>query len=124
MFKIVGNDIHITRGDIGSLNISAKNGDSDYTFKVGDVVRLNVVEKKDCNCVVLQKDVVVNEESLSVVINLEGYETKFGEVINKPKQYWYEVELNPKTKPQTIIGYDEDGAKLFTIYPEGSDKNE
>ena len=57
-------------------------------------------------------------------IALEGYETKFGEVINKPKQYWYEVELNPETSPQTIIGYDEEGAKLFTIYPEGSDKSE
>lgn len=123
MFKIVGNDIHITRGDIASLNISAKNGDTDYTFKTGDVVRLNVVEKKDCNCVVLQKDVTVSEESLSVEIDLEGKETKFGEVINKPKQYWYEVELNPETAPQTIIGYDEDGAKLFTIYPEGSDIN-
>ena len=123
MFKIVGKDIHITRGDIASLNISARNGDTDYTFQVGDVVRLNVVEKKDCNCVVLQKDVIVREEALSVEIDLEGHETKFGEVINKPKQYWYEVELNPETSPQTIIGYDEDGAKLFTIYPEGSDIN-
>lgn len=123
MFKIVGNDIHLTRGDIASLKISAKNGDTDYTFQVGDVVRLNVVEKKDCNCVVLQKDVTVNEETLSVEIDLEGSETKFGEIINKPKQYWYEVELNPETAPQTIIGYDEDGAKFFTIYPEGSDIN-
>ena len=46
MFKIVGNDIHITRGDIGKLDISARNGDTDYTFQVGDVVRLNVFEKK------------------------------------------------------------------------------
>ena len=124
MFKIVGNNIHITRGDIGKLNISARNGDTDYIFQAGDVVRLNVIEKKDCNCVVLQKDVIVNEESTSVEIALEGYETKFGEIINKPKEYWYEVELNPETAPQTIIGYDEEGAKLFTIYPEGSDKNE
>ena len=124
MFKIVGNDIHLTRGDIASLNISANNNGKDYTFKAGDVVRLNVIEKKDCNCVVLQKDVIVSEETLSVEINLKGNETKFGEIINKPKQYWYEVELNPEKNPQTIIGYDEEGAKLFTIYPEGSDKNE
>ena len=124
MFKIVGNDIHLTRGDIASLNITAGEGDTDYTFKVGDVVRLNVVEKKDCNCVVLQKDTEVKEETLSVEINLEGHETKIGEIINKPKQYWYEIELNPETAPQTIIGYDEEGAKLFTIYPEGSDRNE
>lgn len=124
MFKIVGNDIHITRGDIASLHITASDGDKDYTFKVGDVVRLNVIEKKDCNCVALKKDVKVTEETLSVEIDLEGHETKIGEIINKPKQYWYEVELNPDTAPQTIIGYDEEGAKYFTIYPEGSDKNE
>ena len=44
-----------------------------------------------------------------------------GEVINKPTNYWYEIELNPNTQPQTIIGYDEDGEKLFVLYPEGSD---
>ena len=56
-----------------------------------------------------------------VEIFLHGAETKFGEVINKPVDYWYEVELNPETKPQTIIGYDEDGAKVFKLFPEGRD---
>ena len=25
------------------------------------------------------------------------------------------------TQPQTIIGYDEDGAKVFRLFPEGAD---
>jgi hypothetical protein len=46
---------------------------------------------------------------------------KIGDVISKHKDYWYEVVLNDDTLPQTIIGYDEDGAKLFRLFPEGDD---
>ena len=54
-------------------------------------------------------------------VMLTSKETKFGELIHKPKDYWYEVELNPMTTPQTVIGYDEDGAKVFRLFPEGKD---
>lgn len=53
-----------------------------------------------------------------------GDETKIGEYISKPKEYWYEIELNPETYPQTIIGYDEDGPKVLILYPEGGDYND
>ena len=56
-----------------------------------------------------------------VEIYLTEEDTKIGEVISKPKDYWYEVELNPDEEPQTIIGYDEDGAKIFKLFPEGDD---
>jgi hypothetical protein len=69
----------------------------------------------------LQKDTVVEEEATEVNIYLSKDDTKIGEVISKPTNYWYEVEMNPNTKPQTIIGYDEEGEKLFVLYPEGSD---
>lgn len=125
MFKIVNKEIHLTRGDIACIEVKATNEDgTDYTFKVGDVVRLKVFKKKDCGCVELQKDVEVTEESTSVDINLEGTETKIGDVINKPITLWYEIELNPETSPQTIIGYDEYGEKIFVLYPEGNDANE
>ena len=125
MFKIVNKEIHLTRGDIACIEVNAKNGDgTDYIFKVGDVVRLKVFKKKDCGCVEIQKDVEVTEESTSVDINLEGAETKIGEVINKPTTLWYEIELNPKTNPQTILGYDETGEKIFILYPEGNDAHE
>jgi hypothetical protein len=31
------------------------------------------------------------------------------------------VEVNPEIQPTTIIGYDEDGAKIFKLFPEGGD---
>ena len=92
-----------------------------YTFRPGDVVRLKVFGKKNCANVVLQKSVKVTEETTQVGIFLDGNDTKFGDVISKPTDYWYEIELNPDTKPQTIIGYDEEGAKIFKLFPEGKD---
>ena len=90
-----------------------------YKFQPGDVVRIKVFGKKDAENVVLQKDFPVLEVTENVEIFLTEEDTKIGEVISKPKDYWYEVELNPGDYPQTIIGYDEDGAKVFKLYPEG-----
>ena len=122
MFKI--NDktkqINITRGDIGTLKIFALNEDeSEYMFQVGDIIRLGVFLAKDYKNIVLQKDVEVLEESSSIEMPLNSVDTTIGEIINKPTTYWYEIQLNPDTNPQTIIGYDEDGAKIFMLYPEG-----
>ncbi len=124
MFKIEGTIIKATRGDIGAINITTKNEDgTEYTFKAGDIVRFKVFKSKDCSCVELQKDTIVSEETTEVRINLTKEDTKIGELISKPVIYWYEVELNPETNPQTIIGYDDiEGAKLFMLYPEGGDK--
>lgn len=113
--------IYCTRGDAGGFYVQATFRGEAYTFRAGDVVRFKVFGKKDCENVVLQKSVTVGEESAQVEIFLDGEDTKFGEVISKPTDYWYEVELNPDTKPQTIIGYDEDGAKVFKLFPEGKD---
>lgn len=113
--------IYATRGDVGVFNVEATLDDAPYTFRSGDVVRFKAFGKKDCENVVLQKDVFVEEDTTQVEVFLEGDDTKIGEVISKPVDYWYEVELNPETRPQTIIGYDEDGAKIFKLFPEGKD---
>ena len=116
--------INITRGDSAVFSVAAKVGENEYTFKVDDVVRFKVFAKKDCEEVVLQKDVKVAEETNLVEIALDSDETKIGDVISKPTDYWYEVELNPDGYAQTIIGYDEDGAKIFKLFPEGGVTNE
>lgn len=120
MLRITDNTtINITRGDIASFKINAKNQDgTQYTFIPGDVIRLSVFEKKNVDNVVIQKDVLVEQESTNVMLNLTKEDTKVDGLINKPITYWYEICLNPETNPQTIIGYDDDGAKLFIIYPE------
>jgi len=122
MFKIdsTTKQINITRGDIGTINISAKNEDNtDYIFQVGDILRLGVFQAKDYSKIVLEKDVEVNELTTNVELDLETEDTTIGNIVNKPVSYWYEIQLNPDTKPQTIIGHDEKGAKIFMLYPEG-----
>jgi protein involved in polysaccharide export with SLBB domain len=111
----------ITRGDAATFWVAAVINGEDYHFKPGDIVRFKVFEKKNCDNVVLKKDTAITEDTLAVQIYLSGEDTKVGEVISKPTDYWYEVELNPDTKPQTIIGYDEDGAKVFKVYPVGAE---
>jgi hypothetical protein len=114
--------IYITRGDTAAFDVSATMGEEAYAFRGNDVVRFSVFAKKDCSDVVLSKDFHATDGAATVEVSLDGDDTKFGEIISKPTDYWYEVELNPDTKPQTIIGYDEDGAKVFKLFPEGVDE--
>jgi hypothetical protein len=122
MFKIDGTKIKLTRGDVAFIEITAKNEDgTDYNFKAEDIVRFKVFNKKGCDCIKIIKDTVITEETTTVEVNLSKDDTKIDNIINKPKEYWYEVELNPDTAPQTLIGYDDEGPKLFVLYPEGSE---
>lgn len=118
--------LHITRGDAGEITVRAIDEKNDgteapYVFKAGEVLRLKVYEKKNCSKVVLQKDFGVVENTEMVTLALEEADTKIGDTISKPVDYWYEIELNPFTEPQTIVGYDDDGAKILRLYPEGLD---
>lgn len=111
--------IYVTRGDIVHINVALESKGEPYNFQVGDIVRFKVFGKKDCETVVLQKDFPVVYESGTVEIFLTEQDTRIGGVINKHSDYWYEIELNPETNPQTIIGYDDDGPKIFRLFPEG-----
>ena len=114
--------ICLTRGDIAYINVSANLQDGQpYTFAVGDVVRFRVFEKKDYSEVLIKKDVKVEAETQTVMLSLKKEDTKIGDITYKPTEYCYEIELNPDSDPQTIVGYDEDGEKVFRLYPEGSD---
>lgn len=121
MFEILKDKtICLTRGDIANIVVSANLQDSQpYTFQPGDVVRLTVYKKKGCSTVLIQKDVVIEEAAQTATLRLEKEDTRFGDLISAPTDYWYEVELNPDTAPQTIIGYDAAGEKIFRLFPEG-----
>ncbi len=122
MFQInEDKSIYVTRGDMVYLKVTAEDNGKDYTFEAGEMLRFKVFGKKDAESVVLQKDFPVTSPTSEVNIVLTGEDTKIGEVISKPKDYWYEVELNPNDVPKTIIGYDEDGPKVFRLFPEGDD---
>lgn len=128
MFTIdtADNTISVTKGDILFFSVGARDKISgeNYIFQPGDIVRISVYGKKNCEDVLLQKDFVVETPSEEVEIYLEEKETKIGGVINKAKVCWYEVVLNPDTKPQTIIGFSNEGEATFTLYPEGGDITE
>lgn len=135
MFKIINKEMHLTRGDIANFNVNAntkvkseETGEdikAPYIFQPNDVIRLRVMKKGNVSQIFLKKDVIVEEETAVVNIFLTGDETTFGDLISKPTKYWYEIELNPDTDPQTIIGYDEEtGPKILVLYPEGDETDE
>lgn len=116
--------IYVTRGDIASFPVQYMVDGKARNFLAGDVVRFKVFERKDCETVLLQKDFPVTKTTDTVMITLTSKETKIGEVISKPRDYWYEVELNPFDEAETFICYDTKGAKIFRLYPEGADVEE
>ena len=124
MFTILDDKtICLTRGDTANIAFTASLEDgAPYVFTPGEIIRFSVFEKKNCSNVVLSKDTEVTQQSESVMVRLTKQETKIGEIISKPTDYWYEVELNPNTNPQTIVGYDDWGPKVFRLYPEGGGK--
>lgn len=115
--------ISINRGDSATLSITANMGSEPFTFLNGDVIYFKVTEKGNENNVVLFKQVSVEEEVQSVNVSIDDNDTRFGEIINKPVNYWYEVSVIRNGKTQTLIGYDDDGAKLFVLLPEAGDIN-
>ena len=126
MFKInTDGSIYVTRGDTCTISVAARVNGEPHKFGAGDVLRIKVYERKACHCVVLQKDFAVLYDTETVDLVLTERDTRIGELINKPVDYWYEIELNPLTSPQTIIGYDDDGAKaLYEKFEEDFGKRE
>lgn len=114
--------IYLTRGDSVVIDVSARISlEENYIFTKTDVVVFRVMQKGKCEEIVLKKEILVEQNTEMVTFELTKEDTKLGEVINKPKDYWYEIELNPETDPKTIVGYDEKGPKIFRIYPEGGE---
>ena len=66
----------------------------------------------------LLKRYTVEEETEEFEFTISAEDMKIGDLIDKPTDYWYEIELNGD---QTILGYDQDGAKILRLYPEGSE---
>lgn len=121
MFAFDGNSISATRGDVVFFSVTAEDDGVSHIFKQGDTLRIKIFEKKGCDKVVLQRDFPVLEDTEQVEVFLSEEDTKIGESINKPKDYWYEIELHTTGGPRTIVGYNEDGPAVFRLYPEGGD---
>lgn len=119
MLTIEGKQINITRGDTGTIKIKTKTSSGYYTFSPNDVIEFKVYSKKAYQeQPVLYKKVILQEDTNEVEIDLTSSDTRIGDIENKPKEYWYEVQLNGNI---TLIGYDEEGASIFNLLPEGSE---
>ena len=118
MYRIIDKDIYLNRGDAITI-IIANNSD---TFKVNDIIKFYVCEQGNFSKVLLSKPITVAEETTEVEIHLDSEETRIGPpLINGTRVYWYEIELNGDT---TLVGYDNNGPKLFTLWPEAVEGDE
>ena len=116
------NSIYLTRGDDVAFEVGAISKGEPITFNVGDKIHFTVTKKKNCGNVVIDKTVPVNAETEVVIMRLTNEETKIGEVISKPVDYWYDIELIDRHgNTYTIVGYDKEGAKIFRLFPEGEE---
>lgn len=116
MFKIEDSTIHLTRGDKAEIELTISN----YELKADDRIIFTVKKKFDAKDFVIRKVVEVTDEMIgsnTISILLEKDDTTIGGLIAQPVKYQYDISLNDDV---TIIGYDEDGAKYFILYPEGS----
>ncbi len=121
------NSIYATRGDTWEIpvTISAEGWIPDVTAE--DMVRFTVYEKGNTEQVYLTKEFTLenmtyNQAVVDLLLTFTSEETKIGEVISKPKDYCYEVELiktlDNDIEINTIIGHDADGEKIITLLPE------
>jgi len=123
MIKVDNNTktISINRGDDNvSFNFSIPiDSTTNYTFKTTDVIKFGVyTAKKLEDKALILKEIHNDEEKEVITITLSKQDTSIGDIENKPVKCWYEIQLND----DTIIGFDEKGAKEFIVYPEGSDE--
>lgn len=121
MLKVNKEDltISLTRGDSGVIDVTARDGDGLYKFENGDKVVLRVSEAKDAGTPVRVIYGFISEEDDTLAqIALSEEQTKFGDPISKPVDYWYEISLENNGGTQTLIGYDEDGPKILRLFPE------
>ena len=119
MQKIDGTTIMVNRGDVLNFTLSIKKDDgTNYVFQVGDVITFGIYNKEGLNNkAILLKTIEVETSSTSVEIELSNTETKIGSIVNNPIEYWYEIDLNDE---HIVLGYDDNGAKVFKLFPEGS----
>ena len=126
--------IYLTRGDVTDnfhklaffypiYNFETKK-EENYTFKLTDKIAFVVKEKKGYT----KTEVLRIEKTLAEMgyveptqypeIQLTEEDTKAFDLVDKRKEYWYDIVLNDTT---TVLGYDNDGAKKLIVFPEAEE---
>ena len=112
MYRIKNKNIYLNRGDQLTVNLVNKKD----SFKIGDTLEFYVCAQGDYTNVVFQKHFDIDENTQTFGMDFTSEEMRIGNPIKgDPKIYWYEIELNGRL---TLVGYDNNGPKLFVLYPE------
>lgn len=115
MFRYNNKSFHITRTESGSITIKSKSG-----FVAGDTIEFNVYEVDGLDSApILSKSISVAQNTPSVVLELLSADTNLGEPSNEKTEYWYQIRKNGE---KTILGFDDNGAKILYLYPCGVEK--
>ena len=131
-----GKTIHLTRGDATgksynrlAFNFPIFNFETEqeelYEFQLTDKISFICFEKKGYTKEeVLRKEYTLEEigytePTTTVEIPLTAEDTKKFPLTNKGQTFWYDIVLNDTT---TILGYDDEGAKIIRVYPEGEEE--
>lgn len=114
------NNIYITSGDKATIDIQIPLDDGFYEFQTTDILYFTVKKQYSDTQPVLRKILTFSEPTTTATFYLTSSDTNLSSLSNLPVQYVYDVSIN---EDQTIIGYDENGAKCFVVYPEVSNDN-
>lgn len=115
MFKFQNNTFHVTRGDSGSITIAYKDGSA-----LPGTICFRVYGKEELNSdPIINKEIEIESGTTSYDLIIESGDTmKMDNPENEREEYWYELKIGPTN---TVLGYDETGAKIFYLYPTGKD---
>lgn len=112
MYRIINKNIFVNRGDKITIRL-VNNTD---IFRVGEYIKFYICQEGDYSNVILEKRIDITDNTDVLDISLTSEETRLGDPLKTGSRiYWYEIELDGNT---TLVGYDNNGPKLFTLYPE------
>lgn len=124
MFKIENGNMLLNRGDSATIRIE----NTSSNFNPGDCIKFSIMEKNNCNSVVFQKRYDIIEQSTTepnvfeIGLTPEDSKEFCPPLKTGTKTFWYEIELESGDVINTLIGYDDKGAKEFIVFPEASEE--
>lgn len=115
--ELVDTHLKINRGNTLRFDYSIEAGeDTLYVFKEDDIVTFSIYNAFGLNeDPLLTKSFKPEPDTTELKIVVSKEEMKIGPMENMEIDYWYEITLNE----ETVSGFDGNGPKIITIYPEG-----
>jgi hypothetical protein len=108
--------LKINRGNTLRFDYSILGGETPYIFTEDDVIVFSIYKAFELeNDPVLSVEFKPEPDTTEITIEVPKDKMKFSPMSSMEQDYWYEITLNG----ETTLGFDSNGAKIITIYPEG-----